>query len=340
MNGTPAKHAPRGSAFNTSHLDTSTLYIFALMRLPAPLLASTFAESCGAQLHGPDQHIHGVNEIHRVEPGDLTFVDHPKYYRKTLGSAASVILIDRLPEGVTPSGKTLLVRANPFEAYDALIALHRPTVRLSESVLAKAASSPDIDPTAVIEPGAIVGPGVTIGAHTVISAGAVVYGPCVIGAHCRIGANAVIGDEAFYYRGIGGNGRQKWSTGGDVHIEDYVEIGPLCNIARGVGSTTRIGRGTKIDAACMIAHDVVIGEDCLLAAHVGIAGNCRIGNRVVLYGQTGLAQNVEIGDDAVCLARTGVSKSIPGGKTYNGNPVQEAREWLKEIAATRRLARG
>ncbi len=311
------------------------------MRLPAPLLASAFADSCGAQLHGADQHIHGVNEIHRVEAGDLTFVDHPKYYRATLASAATVILIDRLPEGGAPSGKTLLVCADPFGAYDALVGLHRPAVRLSEGVLAKAGTydSP-IDPTAVLEPGATVGPGVTVGAYTVIGAGAVVYGPCVIGAHCRIGANAVIGDEAFYFRGIGEDGRTKWTTGGDVLIEDRVEIGPLCNVARGVSSTTRIGRGTKVDAACMIAHDVTIGEDCLVAAHVGIAGNCRIGDRVVLYGQTGLAQNVEIGDDAVCLARTGVSKSIPGGKTYNGNPVQEAREWLKEIAATRRLARG
>ena len=313
------------------------------MRLPSPLLASAFAKTCNAALHGPDQHIHGVNEIHRVETGDLTFVDHPKYYRSTLNSAASVVLIDRLPDGELPAGKTLLVRADPFAAYDALVRQTRPPYTLSSAM----AQSASVHSSAIIEPGAVIGEKVVIGAHTVVEAGAVLYGPCRIGERCRIGANAVIGDKAFYFRGVNREAvelrhraRRRWTTGGEVVIEDDVEIGPLCNVARGVSATTRIGRGTKIDAACMIAHGVEIGEDCLLAAHVGIAGKARIGDRVILYGETGIAQNVEIGDDAVCLARTGVSKSIPGGKTYNGNPVQEARAWLKEQAAVRRLARG
>ena len=103
------------------------------MRLPSPVLASAFAKTCGAELHGPDQYIHGVNEIHRVEAGDLTFVDHPKYYRSTLASAATVVLIDKLPEGQLPAGKTLLVRPEPFDAYDALVREHRPPYVLSPS---------------------------------------------------------------------------------------------------------------------------------------------------------------------------------------------------------------
>ena len=313
------------------------------MRLPTPVLASAFAKTCHADLHGEDRHIHGVNEIHRVEPGDLTFVDHPKYYRKTLDSKATVILIDRLPEGGAPFGKTLLVHPDPFVAYDALVRSYRPPYVLHETI----AQSANIHPSAVIEPGAVVGDKVVIGANTRVEANAVIYGPCRIGERCRIGAGAIVGDLAFYFRNVDksatdsrSRARRRWTTGGDVLIEDDVEIGPLCNVARGVSSTTRIGRGTKIDAACMIAHGVIIGEDCLLAAHVGIAGKCKIGDRVILYGQTGIAQNVEIGDDAVCLARTGVSKSIPGGKTYNGNPAQEARDWLKEVATVRRLSRG
>ncbi len=313
------------------------------MRLSSPLLASAFAKTCGAELHGTDQYIHGINEIHRVEVGDLTFVDHPKYYRTTLASAASVILIDRLPDAELPSGKTLLVRPDPFQAYDALVREHRPPYHLHQTV----SLSASIHPSAIIEPGAIIGDKVVIGAHTRVEANAVIYGPCRIGERCRIGANTVIGDLAFYYRNIDHNAtdsrlrsRRRWTTGGDVLIEDDVEIGPICNVARGVSSTTRIGRGTKIDAACMIAHGVNIGEDCLLAAHVGLAGKVTIGNRVVLYGETGVAQNVSIADDVVCLARTGVSKDLGPGKVYNGNPAQENLAYLKEIALVRRLARG
>ena len=312
------------------------------MRLPTPLLASAFAKTCRAELHGADQYIYGVNEIHRVETGDLTFVDHPKYYQKTLTSPASVVLIDRLPEGGAPVGKTLLVRADPFAAYDALVRETRPPYHLRENP----AQSANVHASAIVEPGAVIGEKVVIGAHTRVEANAVVYGPCRIGERCRIGAGAVIGDLAFYFRGVNreasasrDRARRRWTTGGEVVIEDDVEIGPGCNVARGVSAVTRIGRGTKIDAHCMIAHGVEIGEDCLLAAQVGIAGKSRLGDRCVVYGQVGIAQNCDIGDDAVLMAKAGVSKSLPGGAMYGGAPAQEAREHLRELAAVRRLGR-
>ena len=317
----------------------------ARMRLPAPLLASAFAKTCGAELVGSDQYIHGVNEIHRVEPGDLTFVDHPKYYASTLASAASVVLIDRLPEGGAPKEKTLLVHPEPFAPYDALVREHRPPYVLNE-VIARSAS---VHASAVVEPGAVIGPKVTVGAHSRIEAGAVVYGPCRIGSHCRVGAGTVVGDLAFYFRGVPGveapeaereRGRRRWTTGGDVVLEDYVELGPNCVVARGVSAVTRIGRGTKVDAGCMIAHGVEIGRDCLLAAQVGIAGKARIGDGCVLYGQAGVAQNVVIGPGAVISAKAGVSKDLAGGVTYFGAPAEPIRGWMKREAVLRRLGRG
>ena len=315
------------------------------MRLPQPLLASAFAKTCGATAHGPDQPIRGANEIHGVEPGDLTFVDHPKYYRRALASAASVVLIDALPPGGPPPGKTLLVHPDPFAAYDALVREHRPPRALNAQLDVRT----DLHPAAVIEPGAVIGPHVSIGAHTRVEANAVVYGPTRIGKGCRIGAGAVVGDQAFYFRGLPPagapertreRGRRRWTTGGDVVVEDFVEIGPLCNVARGVSATTRIGRASKLDAACQIGHDVTVGAECLLAAQVGLAGNVRLGDRVTLYGQVGVAQNVTIGAGATVLAKAGVSKDIPPGATYNGIPAQPAREYLRGLATLRRLARG
>lgn len=310
------------------------------MRLSSPLLASAFAKTCGAQLVGPDQHIHGLNEIHNVQAGDLTFVDHPKYYRTTLRSAASVILIDKLPEdienliGDTAGPKTILVRADPFAAFDALVKQERPPYSLKENI----ALSANVHASAIIEPGAIIGPKVTVGAHTIVEANAVVYGPARIGKRCRIGASTVIGDKAFYFRHIEGK-FSRWTTGGDVVIEDDVEIGPMCNIARGVSASTTIGEGSKLDAQVMIGHDTVVGKHCLFAAQVGIAGNVTVEDHVILYGQVGVAQNVTIGAKTVALARAGISKDVAGGITYNGNPAQPARDWLKEIAVVRRLAK-
>ena len=303
------------------------------MRLSSPILASAFAKTCGAKLHGPDQPIHGANEIHNVEVGDLTFVDHPKYYQKTLKSAASVVLIDKLPEDL--HGKTVLVHPNPFSAYDALVKEQRPNYTLKETI----ALSANVHPSAIIEPGAVIGPKVTIGAYTVVESNAVVYGPARIGKRCRIGASTVIGDKAFYFRNNDGE-FSRWTTGGDVLIGDNVEIGPMCNIARGVSASTTIGEGCKHDAQVMIGHDTVIGKHCLFAAQVGIAGNVIVEDHVIMYGQVGVAQNVTIGAKTVALARAGMSKDAKGGITYNGNPAQPARDWLKEIAVVRRLAKG
>ncbi len=303
------------------------------MQLHEPLLASALAARTGARLLGEDQPIRGVNEIHRVEAGDLTFVDHPKYYANALRSRASVILIDQEQE--PPSGKTLLVAPEPFAIYDALVREHRPPYTL----IATIDRSADVHGSAIVEPGAIIGPKVTVGAYTRVQANAVVYGPARIGAHVLIGAGTVVGDLAFYFRREAGAFR-RWTTGGNVVIEDHVEIGPQCNIARGVGSTTRIGAGTKVDAQCHIGHGTRIGKNCLLAAQVGISGKVTLEDGVVLYGQVGVGQNVTIGAGAVVLGRGGVTKSLPGGKTYNGNPAQEARTWLRELAALRRLGKG
>ncbi len=302
------------------------------MRLPSPILASAFAKTHGAKLVGPDQHFHGANEIHNVQAGDITFVDHPKYYKTTLRSDASVVIINELPEDL--NGKTVLVHAEPFSLYDALVKEHRPNYTLKEKI----ALSANVHPSAIIEPGAVIGPKVTIGAHTIIEANAVVYGPARIGKRCRIGASTVIGDKAFYFRNNQGE-FSRWTTGGDVVIEDHVEIGPMCNIARGVSASTTIGEGSKFDAQVMIGHDTVVGKHCLFAAQVGIAGNVTVEDNVILYGQVGVAQNVTIGAKTVALARAGMSKDCKGGITYNGNPAQPARDWLKEIAVVRRLAK-
>lgn len=301
------------------------------MKIADNLKASDIANNCNGKLLGPDVIITGINEIHRVEQGDITFVDHPKYYKSTLQSSASVILINQ--ELVVPEGKTLIVTPKPYDVYASIVA-ERISEKPLKNIIAEEAK---IHPSATIEAGAVIGNKVSIGANTIVHANAVIYGPCTIGSNVRIGPNSVIGELAFYFRGIGENGRNRWQTAGQVHIEDYVEIGANCNIARGVSSITRIGRGTKIDTLCQIGHGTTIGENCLFAAQVGIAGKVNIGNKVTLYGQVGVVQNVTIPDGVIVYGQSGVSKSLEPNQEYLGSPCQIASDEFKDMLMVRKL---
>ena len=301
------------------------------MRLTTPTTAAALAVRFSAELIGDGSlAVTGINEIHHVEAGDLSFVDHPKYYAAALESAASVILIDQPAE--CPSGKALIVVEAPFARYNALVEEQRPLVRPSAA----------IDPTAKVAEGAYLGPGVVVGPGAVIGEGCHVGANAVIGEGVKleenvyIGAGTVIGGEAFYYKRTP-DGYQPWRSGGAVLIEARVEIGPNCTVARGVSSTTVIGEGSKLDAQVQIGHDCHIGRHCLLAAQVGVAGNTTIGEWCILQGQVGVAQNLTIGDRSIVLAKSGVSKSLEGGKEYFGYPAQEARTAFKDLAVLRRL---
>ncbi len=298
------------------------------------LKATTLAEVAGligAKAIGSDSlAVTGINEIHVVEPGDIAFVDHPKYYAKTLASEASVIIIDK--EVDCPEGKGLLVHPHPFDAFNEL------TKHLQKELEGAMNATPDIDSSAVVMPGAHVGKYVTIGANTVIHPGAVIYDHCVVGQNVTIHANAVIGSDAFYFKRKPHH-HEKLRSVGRVVIEDDVEIGAACTIDRGSTSDTIIGKGSKLDNQVHVGHDTRIGERCLFAAQVGIAGCVEIGDGVVMWGQVGCAANVSIGDGTIIYAQSGIIKSLEAGQTYFGSPAVEARAKMREIALIAQLSR-
>ena len=303
------------------------------MHLQQPVTARQLADRLGARLLGDENIlVKGLNEIHHVEPGDLTFVDFHKYYKKALGSAASVILIDQ--EQDCPAGKCLLVVAEPFRAYNDLVVAERPEVTINEPV----ATTATIHPSAQISAGAVVAPGASVGPDCYVGPNAVIGEGVVLGARVRVGANSVIGGEAFYFKKTPA-GYKPWRSGGSVRLEDDVEIGPNCSIARGVSSVTVIGRGSKLDALVQIGHDCKIGAHCLMAAQVGVAGNTTIGDWCVLQGQVGVVQNITIGERCVVLGQSGVGNDLEAGKTYFGSPVQEARTAFRDLATLRSLSR-
>ncbi len=301
------------------------------MKLHPHQKLSFLAELTGLVVSGDGtMQVTGINEIHRVENGDLTFVDHPKYYEKALNSAATFIIINK--EVPPPPGKALLISDDPFRDY----------VFLCKHFMPFETSSQDIHPSAVIGKGTIIQPNVSIGPHVkvgdncLIHSGVVIYDHTQIGNNVVIHANSVLGSDAFYFK-LRTDFYDKMYSCGRVVVADNVEIGSACTIDRGVSSDTIIGKGTKMDNQVHVGHDTVIGANCLFAAQVGIAGCVNIEDNVILWGQVGVQKDLTIGAGAVVLGQSGIPKSLAGGKTYFGSPTQEAREKMKELALIKRL---
>ncbi len=301
------------------------------MKLPVPIPIIEIAALINAELIGDTSMIAtGINEIHKVQQGDITFVDVEKYFDKSLNSAASFIILNKKID--CPEGKALLVCDAPFKAYNDLVWRFRPFRPLTKMI----SDTAIIHPSAVIEPHAVIGNYVKIGKNCHIQANTFIGDYSEVGDNSNIQAGAIIGTDAFYYKKENGK-LHKWRSGGRAIIEEDVEIGAGCTINKGVSGDTIIGAGTKFDSQIHIGHGAVIGKNCLFAGQVGVGGKTIIEDEVVLYGQVGIAQNLVIGKGAVVLAKSGVSKNLKGGKVYFGYPAKEVKESYRELAALRQL---
>ena len=301
------------------------------MLLPEKYTLSQFADLLNCKFVGDPNHIiTGINEIHRVQAGDLVFVDHPKYYQKALNSAATTILIDQETE--CPEGKALLISSTPFDDFNKLTRHFNPYTPHRTMT----GENCEIDESVILYPNAFIGNDVKIGKNVIIHSGVSIMDRTIIDENVIIGPNSVIGYNAFYYKRKP-EGYDRMHTSGNVHIHKNVEIGACCTIDAGVTATTTIGEGTKIDNQVHIGHDTIVGRDCLMAANVGIAGCVQIEDRVTLWGQVGCASDITLGEGCIVLAQSGISKSLEKGKTYFGSPAGEVKAKFREMAAIRRL---
>lgn len=301
------------------------------MKLEQPITLRTIAGWIDAEFEGEETFlISGLNEIHMVQPGDLTFVDHPKYYAKALNSKATTIIINQKVE--RPKGKALLFSDDPFAAYVSLVKRFRPF----EKAVATISPSATIGEGTVIQPGAFVGNHVTIGKNCLIHSNVSIYDHTMIGDNVIIHSNSVLGADAYYFQHKP-EGYRKFESCGRVIIEDNVEIGALCSVDKGVSGDTTISKGTKMDNHVQVGHDTYIGKDCLIGAFCAIAGVTHIEDDVLLWAKVVVNKDLVVGKGAIVLATSGVDKSLEGGKTYFGSPAIDAHKKWREIAALKNL---
>lgn len=308
---------------------------FSQMKFPSPVSVSWMSTFIDASVAGNlNDSILGINEIHKVEKGDLVFVDHPKYYETCLNSAADFIIINTADVNI-PDGKTIFIVNEPFEAYLKIVQHFSPFIPATTAI----DESLQLGAHSVIMPNVFIGKNVVIGEHSIIHPNVTIHANTKIGNNVVIQSGSVIGGDAFYYNTK--KNRPVWYkkmlSCGNVVIEDDVEIGTGCMIDRGVTAETRIGQGTKIDNMVHIGHDVTVGKNCLFAAQVGIAGGTIIEDGVTLWGQVGVSKTLTIGANAVVLAQSGVPSSLAGGKTYFGYPAEDASIKRRELVWIKRI---
>jgi len=265
--------------------------------------------------------VKGINEIHVVEEGDITFVDHPKYYKKALNSDASVVIINQKME--SPKGKALIYHEDPFVAYNTIVKRFTKFVP-SQNMISESA---EIGDSTIIQPGVFIGDNVKIGKNCVIGS-LVIIKYSIINDYVCIKDGSKIGIKGFGFIPIGQKNIRTPQIG-KVILGEGVEIGANCTIDRGSIRNTIIGRNTFLDNHIQIAHNVKIGTNCMIAAQVGIAGSTTIGDNTVIGGQAGISGHLKIGNNVKIGGASGVRRDIPDNSQGMGYPAVPLRDFVK-----------
>jgi UDP-3-O-[3-hydroxymyristoyl] glucosamine N-acyltransferase len=306
----------------------------------------------GTVIGDAETRITGLADIETADTGDIVFAETPRYMQAALRSRASVILVSPALVVVSVPSKPLIVVESPRTGF----------VRLLEALGKTPAVQPGVHATAVIGEETHLGEGVSIASHVTIGSGVVIgdrvtlmagvrvgdhcvvgndttlypnvvlYADVQIGRGCILHAGCVLGADGFGYVPVG-RGLRKVPHIGRVEVGDEVEIGANACIDRAKTGVTTVGSGTKIDNLVHIAHNVHIGQSCLIIAQTGIAGSVEIGHGVVLAGQAGIKDHVRIGDGARVGAQGGVIGDVAAGETVSGYPARPHRTKMRELAA-------
>lgn len=319
-----------------------------------PFTVAEIAKHLQAEVVGDDAVVlNGFAPADRARKGDLTFAENEEFIAKAEQSEASAIIVGA---GVSSATKALLRVKNPRVAFAKVLGLFFPEPKFEPGIHPSAvvAKEAQVDPSAHIGPNCVVGANAKIGARATLTAGVVIGENCSIGdesvlfpnvtiyprsqigKRVRIHAGTVVGSDGFGYV-LDAGAHRKVPQIGNVVVGDDVEIGANVTIDCGALGPTMIGQGTKIDNLVQIAHNVQIGEHCLLISQVGIAGSTKLGNYVVLAGQVGLAGHLKIGNQVTVAAQAGVMNDIPDGEKWLGAPAGPDKMIKRQMIAMRHL---
>lgn len=293
-----------------------------------------------------------------AKTGDVTFLANPKYTPRVQNTKASAIFLNKGIE-IKRDNIAILRAKDSYVAYAKALRLFYPTPKKTPSIHETVVIDDSSDVSADVEihanvvigkhcivkrgvkifPNVTIYDGVKIGKSAILHSGVSVRENCEIGANCIIHNNSTIGCDGFGYAKTEKKSWLKIPQVGRVVLENDVEIGANTAIDCASVGETRIKRGVKIDNLVQIGHSCTIDEDALICSQTGLAGSSSIGKRVVLAGQVGIAGHLKVGDDVVITAKSATSHDVKSGKVVSGIPAFDNREWLRSMAAFRRLSK-
>lgn len=312
------------------------------------------ASRLGGTVEGdPGLRIEGVRGLDDAGPSHLAFLARERYARRAGSSRAGALLVSA---GERLAGRNLVRVPDPYLALAYVLEMFHPPRPPAPGVHpeARVGRGCEIHPEATvmagarlgdgcrvaararIHPGVVAGEECRVGADTLLYPNVTLYPRTVLGERVIVHAGAVLGSDGFGFTREG-EAFRKIPQVGWVEVGDDVEIGANCAIDRGTFGPTRIGRGTKIDNLVMVAHNVQVGEHCVLVAQSGVAGSSRLGRGVMLAGQSGVAGHLEVGDGTRVGAKSAVTHDVPAGSFVVGHPAVDHRQWKRMQAALRRL---
>ena len=301
--------------------------------------------------------LHGVAPLSVAAPTQVSFLDNRKYVSALEATTAGAVIVHPDLAGHVPSATIPILTPDPYAGWAKAAALFHPAppVRPGTHASAVVAATARVDASAEIGPNAVIGDGAEIGPRCRIGAGAVLGDGVVLGPDCRVGpsaslSHALLGARVYIYPGarIGQEGFGFATTAvgfltvpqlGRVILEDDVEVGANTAIDRGSASDTVIGAGSRLDNLVQIGHNVRMGRCCVVVALAGISGSTTLEDFVVIAAQAGLAGHLTIGTRARIGAQAGVMSDVPAQADVVGSPAQPVRDFFRQVATLKRLAR-
>lgn len=301
--------------------------------------------------------VHTISKIEEATAGSLTFLANPAYTPWIYKTGASIVLVNKDFKPESPLQSTLVKVDNAYHALAALLNLYQQSLpqKTGISSMASVAESAKTGKEVYIGEFAVIGENVTLGDHvkiyphcyigdnvvikdnSVIHSGVKVYDQCVIGHDCTIHSGAVIGADGFGFAPQSDNNYMKIAQIGNVILEDHVEIGANTTIDRATMGSTVIKKGVKLDNLIQVAHNVVIGENTVIAAQTGIAGSSKVGRNCMIGGQVGISGHLTIGNDVKIAAQSGLSSNVKNGKIIMGSPAFDHDKYIKSYIHFRNL---